>query len=158
MAYEIQMTQTAPQLVAAIKTRTSRKTISSDIATGFGTLVHALASAGATAAGPPMVIYHSMIDEETEGDIELCIPVATPVESSNDIYSCEVGGDHIAMVMHRGPYHELSAAYGAITQWIGEHGHSPAGPPREIYLNDPQTVAPEDLLTRVEWPIAPPET
>lgn len=30
-----------------------------------------------------------------------------------------------------------------------------AGPPREIYLNDPQTVILDDLLTEVQFPIAP---
>jgi len=44
-------------------------------------------------------------------------------------------------------------AYHTLTGWISEHGHEIEGPPREIYLNDPQTVAPEELLTRVEFPI-----
>jgi effector-binding domain-containing protein len=29
-----------------------------------------------------------------------------------------------------------------------------AGPPREVYLNVPQTTAPEDLLTEVVWSLA----
>lgn len=44
-------------------------------------------------------------------------------------------------------------AYHTVMGWISEHGHEIAGPPRETYLNDPQTVPPEELLTRVEFPI-----
>ena len=37
----------------------------------------------------------------------------------------------------------------------GFHGHEQVGPLREIYLNDPANVPPEDLLTEVLVPIAP---
>ena len=60
--------------------------------------------------------------------------------------------------VHRGPYEEIAAAHHTVTGWISEHGHEMAGPPREIYLNDPQTVAPEELLTRVEFPICSEES
>ena len=40
-------------------------------------------------------------------------------------------------------------------RWISENGYEIAGPPREIYLSDPQAVVPEELLTRVELPICP---
>lgn len=37
--------------------------------------------------------------------------------------------------------------------WIAGHGHPPAGPPRERYLNDPDEVPPDELLTEVQWPV-----
>jgi effector-binding domain-containing protein len=40
-----------------------------------------------------------------------------------------------------------------VTGWIQDHGHQIAGPLREIYLNDPKSVVPEDLLTQVQFPI-----
>jgi effector-binding domain-containing protein len=43
-----------------------------------------------------------------------------------------------------------------VTGWIQDHGHRIAGAPREIYLNDPQSVVPEDLLTEVQFPIDDP--
>jgi hypothetical protein len=60
-----------------------------------------------------------------------------------------------ATTVHRGPYEQIGPAYHTLTGWISEHGHDIAGPPREIYLNDPQMVPPEDLLTRVEFRSAP---
>ena len=82
-----------------------------------------------------------MIDEETDGDIEICVPVAAPSPGDSAVYGRELEGGTMATAIHHGPYQEISAAYHTLTGWISEHGHEMAGPPREIYLNDPQTRA-----------------
>lgn len=153
MQYDITVTEVAPQQVAAIKKHTARATISNDIAAGFGSIVHAMGSSGVAAAGAPLIVYHSVIDDQTSGDIEICIPTAGEIAGDGEVYSRELEGGTVATTTHRGPYHEMAAAYRALTNWIAENGHEMAGPPREHYLNDPTTVAPQDLLTRVEWPI-----
>jgi effector-binding domain-containing protein len=43
-----------------------------------------------------------------------------------------------------------------VTGWIQEQGHQIAGAPREIYLNDPKSVIPDDLLTEIQFPIDTP--
>ncbi len=93
-----------------------------------------------------------MIDTETDGDIEICVPVASIIAGNSDVYGRELEGGPMATTVHRGPYEEIAPAYHTLTGWISEHGHEIAGPPREIYLNDPRTVPPEELLTRVGFP------
>ena len=61
----------------------------------------------------------------------------------------------MATTVHHGPYEQMPSAYHALTGWIAGHGHEIGGPPREIYLDDPRTVAPDQLLTRIEFPICP---
>jgi effector-binding domain-containing protein len=61
----------------------------------------------------------------------------------------------MASTVHYGPYEEIAPAYHTLTGWISEHGHEIAGPPREIYLNDPHMVATEEIATQVEFPIRP---
>jgi len=36
---------------------------------------------------------------------------------------------------------------------VQEHGHQPRGLVREIYLNDPEDVGPDDLLTELWLPV-----
>jgi effector-binding domain-containing protein len=115
--------------------------------------MHALSRQVATPAGPPLIVYHDVIDEETDGDIEICVPVVGTVPGDSNVYGRELEGGTMATTVHRGPYEEIAPAYHTVTGWISEHGHEMAGPPREIYLNDPQTVPPAELLTRVEFPI-----
>lgn len=59
----------------------------------------------------------------------------------------------MASVVHRGSYADLGPAYAAIGSWIQAHGHTVAGPSREIYLNNPGDTAEAELLTEIQWPI-----
>jgi effector-binding domain-containing protein len=153
MAYDVEILETTPQLVAAAKMHTSLERVGSDIAAGFGSLMQALAAEGVPPAGSPLIVYHDLIDEASDGDIEICVPVATSVSGDSVVYGRELEGGLMATTVHRGPYEEIAPAYHTVTAWISQHGHDIAGPPREIYLNDPQTVPPQELLTRVQFPI-----
>lgn len=146
--------QTADQHVAALHMATRLAVIGEDIATGFTTLMGALSQAGAEPVGAPFIVFHDVIDEQTDGDIEICIPIPAEVDASHDEVDFKtVPGGTVATTTHRGPYDEISPAYHAVTGWIQDHGHQIAGPPREIYLNDPKTVLPDDLLTELQFPI-----
>lgn len=153
MPYDVEVTEATPQLIAAVRVHTTMSKIGGDIAAGFGEVFHAMTSAGLAPAGAPLLVYHDVIDEETDGDVEICIPVSGPFESASNVYTRELVGGTVAATLHHGPYQEIAPAYHTITGWISEHGHEIVGPPREVYLNDPQTVPEAELLTRVEFPI-----
>jgi effector-binding domain-containing protein len=152
MPYDVSVKQVPAQSVAGLTITTSLAGISAELGRAFGAVAGAVGKAGGHPAGAPFVIYHDVIDEHTDGHIEICVPVSggefdSPVEAKT------IDGGTIAFVTHRGPYAEISPAYHVVTGWIEENGRQPAGPPREVYLNDPQTTAPEDLLTEVQFPI-----
>jgi len=154
MPYEVQLTEEEPKSVAAVKIHTTRSKIANDVSSGFATLMHGLNRAGAAPAGAPMLVYHSEIDEETDGEIEICVPVDEGYSGdSAEVYGRELAGGTMAHTIHQGPYEQITPAYHAVAGWISENGYEIGGPPREIYLNDPRTVRPEELLTRVEFPI-----
>jgi len=153
MSDEIQITEATPQLVAAVKKHTNLGRIAGDIGAGFGSLMQALGKENVAASGPPLIVYHSLIDEEADGDIEICLPIENPISGDSEVYSRELEGGAMATTVHRGPYEGLGPVYGALVDWISENGHEVAGPPREIYLNDPQEVSPEEILTQIEFPI-----
>lgn len=153
MPYTTQIEDVPPQLIAATRLHTSLAKVGNDIGVGFARLVPALGHAGVEPAGPPLIVYHDIIDEQTDGDIEICIPIQAAFAGSDHTYSRELEGGSVATTVHHGRYEEIAPAYHTLTGWISEQGHEITGPPREIYLNDPQTVAPDDLRTRVEFPI-----
>jgi effector-binding domain-containing protein len=39
--------------------------------------------------------------------------------------------------------------------WIAEQGYEIAGPSQEVYLSDPNSVAPEQYVTEIRFPIKP---
>lgn len=156
MDYEIEVVDVPAQRVIATKKHTNLDRIGSDIGTGFGAVMETMGRESIEASGPPLVVYLSMVDAESDFDIETCIPVNASLSSGSDVYGRELEGGPMATTIHHGPYEELTNAYQALTQWIQEHGHRVVGPPQETYLNDPQTVASSDLLTRIEFPVDSP--
>ena len=154
MPYEVTVKEVAARPVAALTLRAGLATIGEAIQHGFGTVIGAVGTAGATPDGAPFVVYHAVIDEETEGDVEICVPVpAGTTLPDGMVRYYEIPAGTVASTIHRGPYQEISPAYHVVTGWIEEHGATLHGAPREIYLNDPQTVTPDDLLTEIQFPI-----
>lgn len=153
MPYDVELKRTTPQTVARVCVHTNLRRIGKDLDTGFGAIMQQVGATGGTPAGAPFVVYHEVIDEHTDGDIEICVPIDAARDLSGDVECVEVPARLVASTTHRGPYDELSPAYHTLHGWIAEHGHQTAGPPRELYLNDPRSVPPEDLLTEVQWPV-----
>ena len=64
------------------------------------------------------------------------------------------GGEH-AVGLHRGPYDRLHESYRWLFgQWLPSSGREPANRAvHEIYVNDPRTTPPADLVTHVCIPL-----
>ena len=154
MPYEVQVKELPAQHVVAVRKHTSLARIGEDIQAGFGQIWGAIGPRGIVPAGAPFLVMYDVIDEETEGDVEVCVPVAEPFEGHDGVYGREVEAVTAATTMHHGPYDELGPAYHTLTGWVQEHGHEIAGPPREVYLTAPQeTPDPADYLTEIVFPI-----
>lgn len=154
MAYDVRVKELPPQQVAAVRRRTSMDAIGNTIQEGFVTLMSAIGKAGIAPAGPPFIVYHSVMDEGSDVDIEICIPVASPFEDEVAVHGAVIEGGRVASTVHRGSYDEVGPAYEAITGWVREQGHEVAGPPREVYLTNPQqTPNPADHVTEILFPI-----
>ncbi len=59
----------------------------------------------------------------------------------------------VAQVLHEGPYAGLGHAYARLEAYLGDRGYTQAGRIHEIYLNNPDEVAPSELLTICRIPI-----
>jgi DNA-binding transcriptional MerR regulator len=153
MPYQVATKEEAPRDVVCIAARTSLATIGQTIGECFGELMGYIQSHGLQMTGPPFVAYPDRIHEE-EGTIECCFPIATAAGSEGRVESRHLCGGPVAWTHHVGPYDQVGEAYAALDAWVAENGRQMAGPPREVYLNDPQTTAPAELLTEVVWPLA----
>jgi hypothetical protein len=59
-----------------------------------------------------------------------------------------------AQIMHVGPYDAEAPTIARMHAFIEENGYQPAGKHHEIYLSDPNRVAPEKLKTVLRQPVA----
>ena len=154
MPYDITVTHTDSMLVAGTRMRTTINSIKSDVPKGFAIIMQGIMGKQFLPVGPPMLVYHDVIDEENDGDIEICIPIQKECFLQGDIRCHTFEAGKVAMTVHHGPYEELSSAYHSMLAWVTENGYELVGPPREIYLNDPREVGPEQLQTKLEFPVA----
>jgi effector-binding domain-containing protein len=151
MAYQIIEKDAPDVLVATVTEHAPLTEAARAIPTAFRALMEAVAPIG-YGDGMPGVVYHEM-DPERPGDIEAFVPVAAPFEPPPGVVVKLLEGGSVVSTVHRGPYEELGQAYEALGAWMHEHGVEPAGPPRELYLNDPTEVGMQEALTEIDWPV-----
>jgi effector-binding domain-containing protein len=152
MDYEISERDIASQLALTRRERVTMKTIGVGLDAGFGKLRQHVAATGAETVGPPMVFSPDFGKEEF--DLVVCMPVAAGAVAGEGIALEEIPGAHVVSTTHKGPYPGVPEAYTALFSWLEENGRKPAGPAREVYLNDPQDVPESELLVEVSIPLA----
>lgn len=143
-----------------------------------GWLPEALHRLAATAAshggldGDVFAVYHGEVNEDSDGPVEVCAPVAGGTEACAAVAG---GAELLARLppgaavrlegAHREAYLTISraqlefpqilSAFDAVGQWIAESGRCQAGPPREVYPvgADIAAAAPGDPVCDVAFPI-----
>lgn len=86
---------------------------------------------------------------------DACVTVDEQFAPADDVGVQTIpGGDH-AVTTHFGPYHGLGKTYARLLgQWLPRSGcQLGSWPCFEIYLNDPGSTAPEDLITDIYVPL-----
>lgn len=152
--HEVTVKEVPAQHLATMGKHATMGTIGQDVSSGFAAVGEAVGRTGAQMVGPPFLVMFDVIDEESDGDIQIAFPVAEPFAGSGDVVGEETPAMTVASTVHCGPYDEVGPAYHTLIGWIQEHGHEIAGPPREIYLTDPQeTPDPADFVTEIQFPI-----
>lgn len=111
-------------------------------------------------AEPPMFLCHETsveevkkANEEKNALVEVVVPISKAVEGSEEIKCYELAGGKMAKIIHKGPYEECEPTYNKLFAWIGQKGKRIVGPIREVYLNDPREVSPDEIVTEIYVPI-----
>jgi effector-binding domain-containing protein len=105
-------------------------------------------------SGPVMLIMHDRERKEKDADIEMAVPIAgDPVLRDPGIKVLKLPPMKVVSLIHKGPYQEVGQAYEAAFGYISEKGLKMAGPTRECYLNNPDEVKEDELLTEIQIPV-----
>lgn len=152
MGEEIVVKQMPAQLALMVSTRVNMDEVGEGMGKAFATLMRHADATGARLTGPPFALYPEMPAEEFT--FLACMPVAPGAIASEEVRLQELPAGEAATLLHRGPYEDVGSSWGRLTEWVDASGRRPGGPVREVYLSDPQTVAPEDLLTELVVPLA----
>jgi AraC family transcriptional regulator len=65
----------------------------------------------------------------------------------------EIPEHSVLSAIHKGPYTNVGPVIHAIAEYASKNGYDIVGPVTEVYLNNPNDVKQEDLLTDVRFPV-----
>jgi DNA-binding transcriptional MerR regulator len=99
-------------------------------------------------AGPVMCLLPPAAEDAIV--LRMCAAIVDPPVAAEVV---RLPAASMAVARHTGPYEEIGLADHALHAWAEEHGFDPAGPLREVYLNDPAETPPEALETDVLLPL-----
>jgi len=155
--YEVTVVDVPDQLVLGMQTRGRY----AETPAVISEIVRYAVANGAQFAGMPIALMHEAgrdaaekADREGTAVIDVAFPIARTVSGGERVQCYELPGGRMAKTVHQGPHDACGPAYAALFEWLAKNGLRLAGLPREICLNDPRTVKPEDILTEIFVPVA----
>ena len=155
MNYEVKLYEIEPVWVMSIRTTTSLSTLADVMGAAYQKIYQYLQKNQGKLRGSTedvFAIYHDEAFCPEKIDVECCFAVKKLLPDSEDICGREVDGGLMIGTVHKGSYDQLEQAYTAIMSWAKQNGYNLLPNMRDIYLNDPCMVEPEDLETKVVWP------
>ncbi len=150
----VALKEAASLRIVGVRLRTPLAALAARAAETFAALFRHVGASRARPAGPPLSLYHGGEFDESDVDVELCVPVDRPLCGAGQIAGRELPVTTVASTLYAGPYDAIGAAYAAVQGFIAERGQETAGPAREIYLVGPGQVSdPASYRTEVQWPV-----
>ncbi|WP_249416994.1 MerR family transcriptional regulator [Streptomyces sp. TS71-3] len=146
----------------------SRHTLANGLPAWIGSSMTRLTAAAEECggvAGPPFVVYHAEVTDESDGPVETCVPVRDRVAArawaldqgrSWGSRAREEGAHRLAytrITKAQVVYPEIIAAFEAVEEWIAGQRLRVAGPSREVYFTDWSSAGPDDEVCDVAFPV-----
>jgi hypothetical protein len=153
--YEIRERDVPEQVVLAEQRHVLVPDLPDWIAAAGTRLVDA-ADAHGGVAGPMFVIYHGEVSEDSDGPVEVCIPVRAEPRDGGDVVRREPAHReaYVRITKADVDYPQILSAYQAVEQWLQKQERMASGSPREIYFADWDASAPTDEVCDVAFPVA----
>jgi effector-binding domain-containing protein len=106
-------------------------------------------------AGPGLTIYYDEGHRESDVDVEVAVPVAKELPSSDRVKARELPAvEEMACIVHQGSYDTLGEAYTPLMAWIEANGYRICGPNRVVYIKGPRPLRkPSSYVSEVQFPV-----
>lgn len=108
-------------------------------------------------AGNRFVIFHGLVSADSDGPVEVCVPVSRPPDDPAELAWRTEPAHHEAFIQVTKVHFEVPAilsVYDQLARWVSAPGRTPTGSPREVYLPgvDPLFAAADQHVCDVATP------
>lgn len=120
--------------------------------------LHGTAADLGVSAGSTFVIFHGEVNEDSDGPVEVCVPISGTdgVDLSGHPQRVEPAHREAYTPITRAQteFPQILSAYDAVHRWLAEHGKEATAAPREVYVDGFVELAPNDHGCDVAYPFA----
>jgi DNA-binding transcriptional MerR regulator len=156
MSIEINVLDVPAQPMISINRRVTIEQLTEHITGGLAQLEALAQQRGVASVGLPFGIYHGQVNEQDDGPIEVCLPIAHEVAGEGEIKSSTLPSVRAASVTLHGldcQFPAILKGYDALVDWINANGYALAGSPREHWGSPGSENTPDDLM-QIVWPFS----
>jgi DNA-binding transcriptional MerR regulator len=154
--YDISTREVNESKVVSMTRRITVRDLSPFIGEAMNALLAHAKESAATGDEPFFVVFHGHVDEESDGPVEVCVPVDGQVEPVGEIgVRIEPAHEAAYTRLTKGQlqFPSVLSAYDAVHDWIaGQTGLQTCAPPREVYFADWPTAREGDEVCDIAWP------
>lgn len=152
--FDVQVREIPEQLVLTEQRHVPVGELSTWIEAAMRRLRHAAEGHGG-AVTPPFVVYHGEVNEDSDGPVEVCIPIgeagaAADLPTRREPAHREA---YTRITKAQVVYPQILAAYDAVAGWIAAQGQTADGAPREVYFTDFGAATPTDAVCDIAIPL-----
>jgi DNA-binding transcriptional MerR regulator len=156
--FEVRERDVLEQVVIAEQRHVLVPALADWIRAATGRLLRAAEPCGGRVA-PPFVVYHGEVNQDSDGPVEVCLPVlAAQAVSAPVAWRVEPAHREAYVRLRKAQVEnpQILSAFDAVGQWIADHGRVETGPPREVYFASFDSAGPDHEVCDVAFPIRGP--
>lgn len=149
---DVEVTSQSPRHFVGIRRKVQTSELPGFYAEVLPKVMGWVAARGIAPASAPMSVWFGMDMDTGIADAHAGCFVEEAVEGDGEITPGVTSGGDVLTLVHRGGYDSMGQSWGRVFERAKALGRRP-GIGWEIYVDDPQEVAPEELRTEIYLPV-----
>lgn len=108
------------------------------------------------AAAPAFVVYHGEVNHDSDGPVEVCVPVDAAAARGIDAAMREEPAHreaYVRITKAEVAFPQILSAFEAVACWLKEQDVTSSAAPREVYFTDFMAAGPDDEVCDVAFPM-----